>query len=159
MAGGQLPDKSVSDSADVFDLQERKWIQDGVNTWIIELTLVNCAYFAATMRPNLPDRLSRTSSVQIEDTFFLVGGYAPAQKLVHGGETTNKIYKFDNNLWEWEVLGAASQLFAPKADVAAFRVDSGLFPLECDSSRARGKYSGFSHLDIELVFEAGYTMS
>ena len=71
------------------------------------------------------------SSVQMGDTFYLVGGQFADERSATLTWLTQKVYRFDNHNFEWEEVDRASWLYTFKALVTAFAVDSRLFPLKC----------------------------
>ncbi len=79
--------------------------------------------------PKLPSRLHFASSVQVGETFYLVGG-----KLVDSQNTTwttRRVHEFDTYNSSWTKMDEASSLSELKRYTTAFAVDSRLFPLKC----------------------------
>ncbi len=79
--------------------------------------------------PRLPKPLAFASSVQVGETFYLVGG--TFRETSNYSLLTNAIHKFDPVAWKWVTLGKASWLSSPRTRLAAFAVDSRVFPLCC----------------------------
>ncbi len=93
------------------------------------LRVVYVRIFFSISDSRLPNALQYPASVSMDGSLYLIGGSFSPTNGVH--LSVRAIYRFDGGKFEWERMGGESRLLGTKNMVAAFQVDSRLFPRKC----------------------------